>query len=83
MTPFKAAIFSRKFQEVNTKIEYFTKPVIMMLNGYTLGGGMEMAMSGDFIFASELTLLGQPEIDLGINPWCRWNTEDIEANRPV
>ncbi len=68
VTPFKAAIFSRKFQEVNTKIEYFTKPVIMMLNGFTLGGGMEIAMSGDFRIASELAMLGQPEINLGIIP---------------
>ena len=68
VTPFKAAIFSRRFQEVTNKIEYFTKPVIMMLNGFTLGGGMEIAMSGDFRFASELAMLGQPEINLGIIP---------------
>jgi enoyl-CoA hydratase/3-hydroxyacyl-CoA dehydrogenase len=68
VTPFKAAIFSRRFQEVTNKIEYYTKPVIMMLNGYTLGGGLEIAMSGDFRIASELAMLGQPEINLGIIP---------------
>lgn len=68
VTPFKAAIFARKFQEVNNKIEYYTKPIIMALNGFTLGGGMEIAMSGDFRIASELAMLGQPEINLGIIP---------------
>ncbi|RLG59415.1 3-hydroxyacyl-CoA dehydrogenase, partial [Candidatus Geothermarchaeota archaeon] len=68
ITPFKAAIFSRRFQEVTNKIEYYTKPVIVMINGYALGGGMELAMSGDFRFASEIAMLGQPEINLGIIP---------------
>ncbi len=68
ITPIKAAIFSRKFQEVNLKIEYYTKPVIAALNGYTLGGGLEIAMSADFRIASETAVLGQPEIKLGIIP---------------
>ncbi len=68
ITPVKAAIFSRKFQEVNLKIEYYTKPVIAALNGYTLGGGLEIAMSTDFRIASETAMLGQPEIKLGIIP---------------
>jgi enoyl-CoA hydratase/3-hydroxyacyl-CoA dehydrogenase len=68
VTPFKAAIFSRRFQEITNKIEYYTKPVIMMINGFCLGGGMEIALSGDFRFASELAMLGQPEINLGIIP---------------
>jgi len=68
MKPLDALKFSRKFQEVNNKIEYYTKPVIMALNGYTLGGGMEIAMSGDFRIAAESAKLGQPEINLGIMP---------------
>ncbi|MET1102158.1 MAG: 3-hydroxyacyl-CoA dehydrogenase/enoyl-CoA hydratase family protein [Pyrodictiaceae archaeon] len=68
ITPIKAAIFSRKFQEVLFKIEYYTKPVIAALNGYTLGGGMEMAMAADFRIAAETAMLGQPEINLGFIP---------------
>ncbi len=68
LTPFKAAVFSRKFQELTNKIEYFPKPVIIMINGFALGGGMELALSGDFRIASELALVGQPEINLGIIP---------------
>ena len=68
VTPFKAAIYSRKFQELTNKIEYYTKPVIIMINGFALGGGMELALSGDFRIASELAMVGQPEINLGIIP---------------
>jgi enoyl-CoA hydratase/3-hydroxyacyl-CoA dehydrogenase len=68
VSPVKAAIFSRKFQELTLKIEYYTKPVIAALNGYTLGGGLEIAMSADFRIASETAMLGQPEIRLGIIP---------------
>ncbi|HIE36962.1 TPA: 3-hydroxyacyl-CoA dehydrogenase/enoyl-CoA hydratase family protein [Candidatus Geothermarchaeota archaeon] len=68
VTPFKSVILSRRFQELTNKIEYFTKPVIIMLNGFALGGGMELALSGDFRIASELAMVGQPEINLGIIP---------------
>ncbi len=68
VTPVKAAIFSRKFQEILSKIEYYTKPVIIAINGYALGGGLEMAMSGDIRIASETAQLGQPEINLGFIP---------------
>lgn len=68
VTPVKAAIFSRKFQEVLNKIEYYTKPVIIAINGYALGGGLEISMSGDIRIASETAQLGQPEINLGFIP---------------
>ena len=68
ITPVKAMIYSRRFQEVLFKIEYYTKPVIAALNGYTLGGGLELAMAADFRVASETAALGQPEINLGFIP---------------
>lgn len=68
VTPFKATVYSRKFQEVLFKIEYYTKPVIMAINGFCLGGGLELAMAGDFRIASEMAMLGQPEINLGFIP---------------
>ena len=68
ITPVKAMMYSRRFQEVLFKLEYYTKPVIAALNGYTLGGGLELAMAADFRIASEMASLGQPEINLGFIP---------------
>lgn len=60
---------ARKGQEmVFNKIENFPKPVIAAVNGFALGGGLELAMSAHFRIASDNAKLGLPEVTLGLIP---------------
>lgn len=67
-TPVIAEEFSRKGQKVFSMVEELSKPVIAAINGYALGGGLELALACDFRIASEHAELGSPEINLGIIP---------------
>lgn len=49
-------------------IENFTKPVIAAINGFALGGGLELAMSCHIRVASENAKMGLPEVSLGVIP---------------
>jgi enoyl-CoA hydratase len=57
---------ARAGHEVTHKMEHSRLPVIMAINGYALGGGLELAMAGDIRLASTNAKLGQPEVNLGI-----------------
>ncbi|MEM2337236.1 MAG: enoyl-CoA hydratase-related protein [Candidatus Bathyarchaeia archaeon] len=67
-TPVKAEEFSRMGQKVFSKIEEMSKPVIAAINGFALGGGLELALACDFRIAAEHAELGSPEITLGLIP---------------
>jgi enoyl-CoA hydratase/3-hydroxyacyl-CoA dehydrogenase len=67
-TPVKAEEFSRAGQKTFGRIEEMTKPVIAAINGFALGGGLELALACDFRIAAEHAELGSPEIQLGLIP---------------
>ncbi|MGI6343461.1 MAG: enoyl-CoA hydratase-related protein [Bacillota bacterium] len=68
MTPTAAEEFSRFGQRVFDKLASLPQPTIAAINGYALGGGLELALACDLRLASEKARLGQPEIGLGIIP---------------
>ena len=53
---------------VMAAVESFPAPVLGMLNGVALGGGLELALACDLLIASSRARLGQPEINLGLIP---------------
>jgi enoyl-CoA hydratase/carnithine racemase len=60
--------FIQTGQRLFDKIESFNKPVIAALNGFTLGGGVELAMACDLRIASEEARIGNPEVAVGLIP---------------
>lgn len=53
---------------VMNRLENFSKPVIAAVNGFALGGGLELAMACHMRLASDNAKFGQPEVSLGIIP---------------
>jgi enoyl-CoA hydratase len=68
LSPVQARDFSLRGQRMMRAVETMPKPVIAMINGFALGGGLELAMSCHLRIAADSAKVGQPEINLGLIP---------------
>ncbi len=68
LSPVEGRDFSLRGTRMMRRIEKMPKPVIAMLNGFALGGGLELAMACHLRIAADTAKLGQPEINLGLIP---------------
>jgi enoyl-CoA hydratase len=68
MNSLQATHFSQLGHLTLNMIQDLDRPVIAAVNGFALGGGMEVALACDFIYASENARFGFPEVTLGVFP---------------
>lgn len=68
LTPVQGRDFSLRGTRMMRRVERMPKPVIAMVNGFALGGGLELAMCCHLRIAAHSAKVGQPEINLGLIP---------------
>src|SRR3989441_9486179 len=67
-SPVEGAAYARRGQDVLVRLERLGKPSIAAVNGYALGGGLELAMACTLRLAAGTAKPGRPEVALGIIP---------------
>ncbi len=68
LSPVQGRDFSLRGTRMMRRVEKLNKPVIAMINGFALGGGLELAMCCHLRIAADSAKLGHPEINLGLIP---------------
>jgi len=68
MTPLSAKELAYRGQQVLARVEHMGKPTIAMINGFALGGGLELALACNLRTAATTARLGLPEVGLGVIP---------------
>jgi len=68
MTPLSAKDLAYRGQQVLARVEHMGKPTVAMINGFALGGGLELALACNLRTAATTARLGLPEVSLGIIP---------------
>ncbi|MDP3057889.1 MAG: enoyl-CoA hydratase-related protein [bacterium] len=82
MSVLEAQQFSETGQAVMEKVSKFPVPVIAAINGFALGGGLELALACDIRVGSTKAKVGQPEITLGIIPGFAGTARLVRAISP-
>lgn len=68
LSPLQAQAHARRGQAIFSRLETLGKPSIAAINGFALGGGLELALACTFRIAAETAKMGLPEITLGLIP---------------